>query len=288
MSKIVKSVGAALGFGGESAVKHAGAAQTAGVQDQIRYLQGAEQRATERLSPFVSLGADNISRYQELLNPGTRYSAVMSNPLVSGALQEIGRQVGTSGAAAGRFNSGDTVNALFNKNFGLLNSLGQQELSNYLTPVQLGQSAAAGSAANTLSSGAQIGSAYGNIGDINAATILGRQNASAQLGNSLFQMGGGAMQGAGLLGGGGIAGGGGMGALLGAFLSDERTKEDIKLLGKDDEGNNVYEYSYKHDEKPKYIGYMAQEVAQKDPGHVTVLPNRLLAVSGKYKPVRVS
>lgn len=288
MTNVVKSVGSALGFGGESAAKRAGQAQVAGVRDQIRYLEGAERRATERMAPFVSLGTDNISQYQQLLDPNARYDAVMSNPLVAGALAEIGQQVGQSGSAAGRFNSGGTINALFNKNFGLLNSLGQQELSNYLTPVQLGQSAAAGSAANTLSSGTQIGNAYSNIGDINAATTLARQNASAALGGNLLGMAGGALAGSGMMGGAGIAGGGLGGGLIGAFLSDERTKEDVKLLGQDDEGNNVYEYSYKHDEKPKYVGYMAQEVAQKDPDHVAVLPNRLLAVSGKYKPVRVS
>ena len=161
------------------------------------------------MAPFVSLGTDNISNYQNLLDPSQRFASVMSNPLVSGALDEIGRQTGLEQAAGGKFNSGGTLNALFNRNFNLLNSLGQQELSNALTPVQLGQSAAAGSAANTLSSGTQVGNAYSNIGDIQASTILGRQNASAALGNNLLQMGGGALYGSGLLGAGtGVAGGG--------------------------------------------------------------------------------
>lgn len=56
-------------------------------------------------------------------------------------------------------------------------------------------------------------------------------------------------------------------ALLGAQIfsaSDRRIKEDIKKVGKTDEGLNVYTYKYKGDNKTQ-MGVMAQEVQKKHP-----------------------
>ena len=47
------------------------------------------------------------------------------------------------------------------------------QFNRLLTPVQIGQASAAGSAANTLNSASQVGNAIGQMGDIRAATILG-------------------------------------------------------------------------------------------------------------------
>lgn len=261
MSNVVKSVGASLGFGGESAVKDAGAAQAAGVRDQINYLQGAESRATERLQPFVDIGIQAAPEYQALLDPNNRFNAVMSNPLVSGALDAIGRQTGSSFAAGGKFNSGGLRDSLFAQNFNLLNSLGQQELGNNLGAVQLGQNSAAGSAANTLNVGSQIGNAYSSIGDINSATILGRQNASAQLGNNLLQ---GAESAA-------------------AFFSDRQFKRNIVKIGEDEFGN-LYDFDYIWG--GRYRGRMADELRQIVPDAVIELDGALL-VTDEFAPTRI-
>lgn len=57
--------------------------------------------------------------------------------------------------------------------------------------------------------------------------------------------------------------GGGLGALAGAFLSDERLKENIKLIGMEN-GHNLYEFNYKGSPY-KYEGVIAQEVQIKNP-----------------------
>jgi hypothetical protein len=261
MSKVVKNIGGALGFGGESAVKDAGKSQAAGVRDQINYLKGAENRAAERLQPFVDIGTQAIPEYQALLDPNNRFDAVMSNPLVSGALDAIGQQTGASFASGGKFNSGGMANALFGQNFNLLNQLGQQELGNYLTPVQLGQSSAAGSAANTLNSGSQIGNAFSNIGDIQAATTLGRQNASAQLGDNLLQAGGAALK----------------------FFSDRQFKRNIVKVGEDEYGN-LYEFDYIWG--GRYRGRMADELREIVPDAVIELDGALL-VTDEFAPTRI-
>lgn len=56
--------------------------------------------------------------------------------------------------------------------------------------------------------------------------------------------------------------GGGLG-LLGGLLSDERLKENIEPMGKEN-GHNIYKFNYKGDNK-KYIGVMAQEVEKTHP-----------------------
>lgn len=58
-------------------------------------------------------------------------------------------------------------------------------------------------------------------------------------------------------------------ALLGSlFLSDRRTKTDIKKVGKLDSGEGVYTYRYKANPFKMHVGVMAQEVEKKHPDAV--------------------
>lgn len=88
---------------------------------------------------------------------------------------------------------------------------------------------------------------------------------------------------------GGVLGGlGGLGNLakglggLGSFsslfaLSDERAKEDIKRVGKTDDGQNIYTYRYKSG-GPMQMGLMAQEVMKRKPEAVARHESGLLMV----------
>ncbi len=70
---------------------------------------------------------------------------------------------------------------------------------------------------------------------------------------------------------GGLMGGAASMAKAGMFPSDERLKENIKLVGKDERtGLNLYEFSYKWSPK-RFIGVMAQEVKVKFPEAVNEL-----------------
>lgn len=60
------------------------------------------------------------------------------------------------------------------------------------------------------------------------------------------------------------AAGSGAGLAAGAMLSDERLKENIKPVGKLDNGLTVYCFNYKGDETPQ-IGLIAQEVKEVKP-----------------------
>lgn len=264
MSKIVKSVGSALGFGGESSVKDAGQSQVAATREQIKYLKGAEQRATERLAPFVEFGSQYLEPLGSLLSTDGQMSYLEGNPMFQAAVNNTNNAINAASAAGGRANSGGVVSELFNNYLSQGESFINNQFNRLLSPVQIGQSSAAGSAANTLNMGSQIGNAYGNIGDIQAATILGRQNASAQLGNTLLQGGG---------------------ALIQGFFSDRKYKRNIVKVDEDENGN-LYEFDYIWG-GPRMKGRMADELRKIRPDAVAELDGALL-VSDEFAPVEVA
>lgn len=62
-------------------------------------------------------------------------------------------------------------------------------------------------------------------------------------------------------------------------ISDVRMKQDITPMGQGPSGDNLYEFGYKGDPSgERYIGPMAQEVQQTNPGAVTQTPGGPLAV----------
>ncbi len=64
---------------------------------------------------------------------------------------------------------------------------------------------------------------------------------------------------------------------MGASLfSDERLKQDIKLVGQEN-GHNIYQFAYKSDPSKKFIGVLAQEVQKTHPEAVEEI-NGYLAV----------
>ena len=115
---------------------------------------------------------------------------------------------------------------------------------------------------------AQIASGIGGLGGTSTGFSQGQQSMSGGgLGSIL---------------GGGLAGLGGLGNLFGglgkfmgaggfaALFSDERLKENIKRVGKTNDGQNVYQYNYKDDPlKRTTLGLMAQEVEKRKPEAVT-------------------
>lgn len=237
-------------------------ASLAGAQLQYKATKEGRDQLERLNQPYLELGQRSIGSYENLLDPNARYSSVMSNPFLTGALDATARRVGAGAAAQGKLNSGGMTNALFGENFNLLNNLGQQELQNYYQPTVMGQNAA-------------------NFQGTNSANLLG------QGGNALAAGGVGAAN-AYSQGASNIAGIGGMLASLFSF-SDERLKDDMTPIGKDENGLTVYSFRYKQPENPLLVGYSAQEVAEKDPENAIVDPESgYLKVSAKYKPERLA
>ena len=250
---------------GQTAAKRA--ARSAASQQQ----QATDKslKLMERLTgPYREFGESFIPELQDILSTEGQSNYLATNPMFQQASGVLTEQLNARAAAGGNYNSGGTVNEIFRQNATLANDFINNRVNQLYAPVNLGANTATFNSTNASNLLTNNANAQG------AATLAAGMLPSQQF-NQLLQVGG--------MAAGSIASGG-----AAAFLSDERTKEDIELAGKDAEGNNVYEYSYKHEEKPKYLGYMAQEIAESDPGNVMVLKNGLLAVGEKYAPMRVN
>lgn len=109
---------------------------------------------------------------------------------------------------------------------------------------QLGQAAAAQQAANVQGSASNISSLLGQIGSAQSAGGIGAAQAYGQGGQNVTNA-----------------------AILAYALSDRRVKEDIKRVGKTDDGLPIYTFRYKG--KPTvHMGVMAQDVEKKNPDAV--------------------
>lgn len=100
--------------------------------------------------------------------------------------------------------------------------------------------------------------------------------------SGLFGLGGSALS--------GYAGSAAGSAAISALFSDERLKERVIELGKEN-GHNIYEFSYTKDSgladtNKRFIGVMAQEVLKIDPDAVVLMDNGFYAVD--YNKIGVS
>lgn len=251
----------------KKAGSQAAAAQIDATDKQIQFLRGSEQRADRKLRPFVKFGRDGMGALSDMLTPEGQYGYLESNPMFQAAVDYTGDQLKASGAAAGRFNSGGTVDQLFKNYLATGETFIGNQFNRLLTPVQIGQSSAAGQAANIMNTGQNVAGIYGNQGNIASANLINRANINNQQSQQNMSMLSGA-----LMGGigtnamrGYAEGGGWQGALLGGMMAcDERLKENIERVGETDDGIPLYKFNYKGDGHV-FFGPMAQEVEQVKP-----------------------
>lgn len=254
------------GKSGEEAAQDAANMQykaaMAGVQEQ----RAARESMRQDLLPYQQLGTAAIPQYQQMLTPQGQYSYLESNPMFQAAVNNAATQMKGTGAATGKYNSGGMVNQLFQNYLGQGENFINSQYNRLYNTVGIGQNSAAMQGTNTANSAAQISNLYGQGANAMAAGQIGAANAQAQGTQNLM----------------GLAG------MAAAFFSDERLKEEMIPVGKDNSGKNLYAFRYKV-ENPLFVGYSAQEVAQEDPAHVMIDPaSGFLKVSAKYAPKRVA
>lgn len=163
-------------------------ASNAAIQAQKDALAQQQQLS----APYTGLGQSAMGAYQNLLGIGKggqvdaqkALQTLQQMPGYQFQLQQ-GLDAATARAnAMGMGLSGNTLQALTNYGQGLASTSYQQELQNLLQPIQIGQAAAAGQAAN-------VGQAYGNIGNIgmNQANMMAgiRSNEAAGLAGAIGQ-----------------------------------------------------------------------------------------------------
>lgn len=203
---------------------------------------------------------------------------------VKGVYAGSGRDPSGAGSFAGSLGRGltqgiaPTIAAQSNVNTGnMLNANNTLYNAGNTTVGALNSNTAAGLAGAGMIPGLTMAPAQAQVGAANAQQALPYQNLLAQLqaAGMLGGMGGsstgtGTMSGTGtmtpandpmtnIIGGATAAAG-----LAGAFMSDARTKENIKSVGSTHDGDGIYVYNYKGDFRPQ-IGMLAQEVEKTKP-----------------------
>jgi hypothetical protein len=248
----------------------AAAAQTAGINagySQLSNLYGQGQQALQTnyasgLQPFQqnytqsNQGTTALGNALGLNGPAGNQQAsqqLQSTPGFQFQTQQGNNAINAAAAANGTLNSGNQALALSQFNQGLAGTTYNNYVSQLQPYLGASQSAASG-----------IGSLYGNLGNQLNASYMGQGNAAYGAQTSIGNANANADL-AGLNASGNIinAGMNGAEALLG-FMSDKRAKEDVKRVGKLDDGQPVYRFRYKGDPRHQ-IGLVAQEVEKTNP-----------------------
>jgi len=160
--------GAVVAAGGAMAAGSTAAGATRDASNAaIQQQQSALAQQKEMATPYTQLGQSAMGAYQNLLgigadgkvNPQLAQQTLQNMPGYQFAQQQGQNQTLAAAGAMGMGLSGNTLAGLSRYNQGLADQTYQQELQNLLAPVQIGQAAAAGQAAN-------IGNAATNMGNI--------------------------------------------------------------------------------------------------------------------------
>lgn len=240
----------------------ADAARSAGdIQAQATREATEEQRrqfdvTREDLQPYRQAGRSALPGLTDLVtNPQAQRSFIEDNPFFQSLAEDAQNRIFSNQAARGKVGSGETAEALQNSLLLLGSDLLNQNIAQRQNLVGMGL----GAATRTGQFGAQ---ATSNITDLITSGAAARAAGEIGAANAITQ------------GRQGIIGAGaniGSAALMGPLsLSDKRYKKDIKKVGEDDKGLNVYTYKYKGDDTTR-IGHMAQDVKKKYPEAVKTI-----------------
>lgn len=237
------------------------------VSRQLKGIQAAQGKAGAGETPLKLSGAlapiymDRLNQLAGLRNQTVNERMGLNSQLFGQQFGLRGQQFGEMmGAGAQNFSEASSLrDQLFGEKFNM-NNLKFNQLASVLGNAQ---NAAAGQGAATTNSANAISDLYGQGGNALAAGGIGASNAYAQGAQNMV----------------------GLGSMIASFFSDERMKEDMEPIGKDENGMTVYKFKYK---SPEFVGYAAQEVAQRDPSHALLDPSGYLKVTAKYAPKRVS
>lgn len=233
------------------------AATLAGIEEQKRALE--QQRAD--LAPFRSLGngdALNAFRNSALTRENYSYNP-NTDPLLNNALNRATRSVMDAQAAKGKLGSGSTLTSLTeamapiymqrqDQQFNQLYNANNQQFNQLQQLIGNAQNAAAGQGAATQSATNNITDLTTQGANAQAASAIGAANAQQQGTQNMASLA----------------------AAIAPFFtgSDERLKEDVKRVGKMNDGTPIYTYKYKQGDGKTHMGVMAQEARKKHPDAV--------------------
>ncbi len=96
-------------FTGKKAAKES---KRAGIRG-ARAEEEARNQLIERTQPFVDVGVGAAGGLQQFIDDPSGYSFLENNPMFQAAVNNAGDRIGNANASRGKFNSGGTVDQLF-------------------------------------------------------------------------------------------------------------------------------------------------------------------------------
>lgn len=251
-------------------------AALAGAEMQVAAGERAVDVLRGDLAPYRESGGFGLSGLQGMLNaPQTLESEVgrfaldpnvLQSPFYKALQDDATRNTMAQAAAAGRGGAGGTQANIARQSLLLGQQFGQQDLQNRMAAQQQRFNQLMGLQQNRFN---QFGT-LAQLGE-NAAARSGTGSADlfTQIGNAQAAGGIGAAQSYGQ-GAQNIAG---IATAIGSmFASDRRIKENIRHIGKTNEGHNLYSFNYIGNPKHE-IGVMAQEIEE-------VIPEAVVEFNG--------
>lgn len=166
--------GALSGRLGQEAAERAALIQEELAREALATTEAAQFRLEETLAPFVGFGMEGIPNYQALFAP-TVAESIQASPTVSGLLGLADPAITSNPFLANLDPAAMEANRLIS---GI--DLLSQERGSLLGQLQLGQASASQQAAGQLSTGASSADLLSQIGNVQAAGLIGGSNARAQ------------------------------------------------------------------------------------------------------------
>jgi hypothetical protein len=168
------------GQNAKDAAREAAAVQKEAGLAAIEEARAARETARADLMPYAQFGQQQLPALSSILNPQGQVDYLQNNPIFKALLANMNEQVLNNAAVRGRLNAGDTRQRFLENFQASALPLLSYQTNSLFNAANLGQSSAAGQAANGLNASQVIGSNITGIGNANAAGIVGVQNARNQ------------------------------------------------------------------------------------------------------------
>lgn len=209
------------GKSAERAAAAAAAAQEQAALDAIQ--QEIEQRSIAQgfLEPYSGVGLMGLDQASFLTDPQQQFDYLQNNPLFDLALENANRATLQGAAAGGRLASGDTLTGLSNNVLLSAQPLINQQSSNIAGLLDFGLGTAQTQGNIAIGQGTNVGNLLTDIGDIQAAGIVGGANAGISGTQNIANTA----------------------AQIAAMFSDVSLKENIKHVGTKN-GFNWYKWDW--------------------------------------------
>ena len=180
---------AVVGAAATGAAAGAASDATAGAAASAAQVQREGLAQSERLSaPYRQFGEGLIPSLQKLLTPGEDATALLRSMPGYQFMQQEGNQATINAATATGMNlSGNTLRSLSEFNQGLADTTYQQQVNNLFSGVGMGQASAAGQAANTQATSANLADIAVGAGENQANIAMGAGASYAGIAGNAIQ-----------------------------------------------------------------------------------------------------